>query len=97
MRVLLELLRIIFIFLILMGIVGTFFKNLYVNLGNGAEKYSWMSLVAIFILIFVLYRNKFQFSGWYKGEGKEKLPKKVSQTLIITAIILLFLPLIINF
>ena len=63
MRMILELLRVIFILLILMAIFDAFFENLYLWIGNGAEKYSWLSLIASFILIFVLYRNKFQFSG----------------------------------
>ncbi|WP_274307445.1 hypothetical protein [Solibacillus daqui] len=92
MRILLEILRVMFIFLILMAILGTFFENLYLNIGNGAEKNSWISLIAIIILIFVLYRNKFQFSGWYEGEGKEKLPRKVSQILITSSIILILIP-----
>ena len=79
-----------------MAILGTVFENLYLGIGNGAEKYSWISLIAIFILIFVLYRNKFQFSEWYEGEGKEKLPKRISKILIVISIILL-LPLIVSF
>ena len=92
MRIILELLRVIFILLILMAIFGTFFENLYLWIGNGAEKYSWLSLIASFILIFVLYRNKLQFSGWYEGEGKEKLPRKFSQILITSSVILILLP-----
>ena len=75
-----------------MVIMGTLFENLYFNIGNGAEKYSWISLIAIFIIIFVLYRNKFQFSGWYEGEGKEKLPRKVTKILITSSVILILLP-----
>ena len=92
MRIILEILRVMFIFLILMAILGTVFENLYLGIGNGAEKYSWISLIASFNLIFVLYRNKFQFSGWYEGEGKEKLPRKVSQILITSSVILILLP-----
>ena len=92
MRIILEILRVMFIFLILMAILGTVFENLYLSIGNGAEKYSWISLIASFILIFVLYRNKYQFSGWYEGEGKEKLPRKVSQILITSSVILILLP-----
>lgn len=96
MRVLLEWLRVLFILLILLAILGAFFENVYAALGNGAEKYSWISLIAIFIIIFVLYRNKFQFSGWYEGEGKEKLSKKVTQLLMTSAIIFMLLPPIIS-
>lgn len=94
MRIILELLRVLFIFLIIFAILGTFFENLYLTIGNGAEKYTWLCFIAIFIVIFVLYRNKFQFSGWYDGEGKEKLPRIVSRIFMISAVILLVLPLI---
>lgn len=97
MRITLELLRIIFIFFIPMLILGGVFENLYINMGNGAEKYSWLSLIAIFIFMFVLYRNKYQYSGWYEGKGKEKLSKKVSLALITSSVILLSLPIIISF
>ena len=92
MRIILEILRVVFIFLILLVILGSVFENIYINIGNGAAKYSWLSLIAILILIFVLYRNKYQFSGWYEGEGREKLPKKVSQILITISVILILLP-----
>ena len=97
MKVVLELLRIIFIFLVLMGILGAVFENIYRGIGNGAENYRWISWIAIFIVIFVLYRNKYQFSGWYKGEGQEKLSKKVSLALMTISVILLVLPPIISF
>jgi len=86
-----------FILLILTAIFFPVLGNLYFGIGNGAEKYSWISLIAICILIFVLYRNKLQFSGWYEGAGKEKLPKRISKILIAISIILLLLPLIFSF
>lgn len=90
MRVLLELIRILSIF----GIAGAFcsvaLANVYQNFGIDYQ-YSYFGSVAILILLFVLYRNKLQFSGWYKG-NKEKLPKRVTQALYLFSIILLSLP-----
>ncbi|KAB2335355.1 hypothetical protein [Bacillus mesophilum] len=97
MRVLFELIRIIFIFAIVGGLLGNFFGRVYLEIGIDTEKYGWMGFLAIFILFFVLYRNKLQFSGWYKGEGREKLPKIVSRILIFSSIILILLPPFINF
>ncbi|SES44012.1 hypothetical protein [Psychrobacillus sp. OK032] len=97
MRVLLELIRIIFIFAIVGSILGYIFENLYLEIGTDTENYGWMGFSAILILMFVLYRNKLQFSGWYKGKGREKLPKLVSQILIFTSISLLFLPPVLSF
>ena len=95
MRIILELLRAMFIMIILLAIFGTLLEELYLSIGNGDEKYISISYIAIFFIIFVLYRNKFQFSGWYEGKGQEKLPKKVTQILIISSVILILLPLII--
>ena len=92
MRVLLDLVRIIFIVAIIGGIAGYFIGDLYLAIDADTEKYGWMGFIAIMILIFVLYRNKLQFSGWYKGKGRVKLPKRVSQILIFSSIILLLLP-----
>jgi len=52
---------------------------------------SWLVGLAILILLFVLYRNNLQFSGFYKGTGKEKLSKKVGTSLIFCSVILLVL------
>lgn len=97
MRFLLKLLRIFFIFLVPIVILGAVFENIYINMDNGAEKYSWISLIAIFIFMYVLYRNKYQFNGWDEGKGKEKLSKKISLTLITISAILLLLPLIFSY
>lgn len=64
------------------------------TLNEAIESYSWLGGLAIFVLLFVLYRNKFQFSGWYKGKGRKKLPKYVSVTLIFISIILIISPFI---
>lgn len=97
MRVLLELIRIIVICAIVGGTLGYFLKNVYLEIGIDIEKYGWMGFISIFILIFVLYRNKLQFSGWYKGKDRDKLPKIVSQILIFSSINLLLLPPVLSF
>lgn len=95
MRVILELLRIIFIFAIIGSIFGAVLEFIYGTFGLNTKRYEWMAFSAIVILLFVFYRNKLQFGGWYKGEGKEKLSKRVSTILITFSIfLLLLLPLI---
>lgn len=95
MRVLLELLRIIIILGLLGGVIWTVIENIY-TLNAATERYSWLGMIAIFILLFVLYRNKLQFSGWYTGKGKKRLPKNVSYSLIIISILLMGSPFILN-
>lgn len=97
MRVLLELIRIIFLFAIVGTILGGLLSNIYLEIGINTEKFGWMGFTSVFILMFVLYRNKWQFSGWYKGKGREKLPKRFSQVLIFSSISLLLLPPVLSF
>ncbi|QOY36620.1 hypothetical protein AWH56_002790 [Anaerobacillus isosaccharinicus] len=97
MRVLLELLRIIFIFAILATLLGGIPHAIYSNIGIDTDKYGWTAMLGVFIIIFVLYRNKLQFSGWYTGKGREKLPKTMSKTLVLCAIVLLLSPPILHF
>ena len=92
---LLELLRIIIIFMILGGVGWAIIGNIY-TINEATESYSWLGAVAILLLLFVLYRNKLQFSGWYKGEGRAKLPKSVSLTLILSSILLILLPFVLG-
>ena len=92
---LLELLRIIIIFLILGGLGWAIIGNIY-TINEATESYSWLGAIAILLLLFVLYRNKLQFSGWYKGEGRVKLPKSVSLTLILSSILLILLPFVLG-
>ena len=96
MRIILELLRIVFIFVLLGGMLFSIVDHYYTELGVFTDRYGWMSIPAIFILLFVLYRNKLQFSGWYVGKGREQLSKIVSKLLIFSSIVLLTLPLILS-
>lgn len=69
MRVLLELIRIIIMFAIVGSALGYLLENIYLEMGIHPEKLGSIGFIAIFVLFFVLYRNKLQFSGWYKGKG----------------------------
>jgi hypothetical protein len=91
MRASLELLRIILI-LVIFGALGWAIIGSVYRINELTESYSWLGAIAILILLFVLYRNKLQFSGWYKGKGKSKLPKPVTVILIISSILLIILP-----
>ena len=90
-----ELLRIIIIlsFFGALGwvILGNTYSRFEVN-----ETYSWLGALAILLLLFVLYRNKWQFSGWYTVKGRKKLSKTVSWTLILVSIVLIILPLVLE-
>lgn len=95
MRTALELLRIILILVILGALGWAVIGNIY-TINESTESYSWLGAIAILILLFVLYRNKLQFSGWYKGKEKVKLPNSVSIMLIISSILLIIMPFILD-
>lgn len=91
MRIVLELIRIMAIFLVLGIILGSLIKLAFVTIGLHTDQYDWLCVIAIFMSLFVLYRNKLQFSGWYKGKEREKLPIHISQLLFAVAILLIVL------
>lgn len=96
LRILLELLRVMLIIGIFGGIGWQILWQLY-TANEVPERYTWLGGIAVIILIFVLYRNKLQFSGWYKGSGKVKLSKFASVSLLISSVILILLPFIMRF
>lgn len=93
MKIVLELLRIIIIFVFFGALGWAIIGNTYIRF-EVTETYSWLGAIGIFLILFLLYRNKWQFSGWYKGKGREKLPKTVSLTLILVSIVLIISPFI---
>lgn len=95
MRVVLELLRIIIVFELLGGLAWAILENIY-TINEVTESYSWPGSIAILLLFFIFYRNKLQFTGWYKGKGREKLPKSFSFILILASILLIMSPFMIG-
>ena len=90
-RVFLELIRITAIFLILGSLMGALVKLIYASIGINVDHTNGGLIVGVSILflIFVLYRNRLQFSGFYKGEQRFKLPKKVSVFLVSCSVLML--------
>ena len=59
---------------------------------NGA----WLVEGSILISLFVLYRDKLRFYGFYKGDEKVKLPRRLSAILVSSSIIMLIIALLIH-
>ncbi len=97
MSVFLELIRIIFICIVfgflIWGVVKSIYSTLQINIGNDN---GWLPGIAVYIILFVLYRNKLQFSGFYEGPNQKKLSRKLTLTLISSSILLLIIPTIIK-
>ncbi len=88
--------RVIIIFTFLTILLGAVPIAIYSSIGIDTDHFGWGVTLGVFIIVFILYRNRLQFSGWYKGKGREKLPGSVSTRLVITAILLVLSPLILN-
>ena len=91
-----ELLRIIFLLIIFIAVCGAILNRVY-SIGEVVETYAWLGGLAVYILFIVIYRNKFQFSGWYNGEGSKKLPRAVSTIHIVVSCLLLISPYILSY
>lgn len=89
MKMLLELFRIILIIVFVGGMIGTGLNYFYQALGINMDHFEWVSFVAVLLLLFVVYRNKWQFTGWYNGQGNKRLPPKITIALLICSILLL--------
>ncbi|KON70854.1 hypothetical protein AKG34_20115 [Peribacillus butanolivorans] len=90
-RVILELLRIVAIIFILGSLMGALVNLIYASMEINVDNTTggWFVGVAIFIILFVFYRNRLQFSGFYKGKGKEKLSNKISIFLICFSMVMI--------
>lgn len=60
---------------------STLFKNLYM-----------LQFIGFFLLVFVFYKNKVQFIGWFKNASAKKFSKRVTSTLLATSIVSVLLP-----
>ncbi|MFD0050394.1 hypothetical protein ACFVHQ_13855 [Actinomycetes bacterium NPDC127524] len=78
MKVLLEILRIIIIFLLGGGLLYALLNSFYSSLGTENPYDVWFIWAAVLIFLFVLYRNKLQFTGWTSGYSRRKLSKKTT-------------------
>ncbi|WP_280771413.1 hypothetical protein [Salipaludibacillus daqingensis] len=94
LQFILEMLRLIFIlFLILLfySLINTFI----IETAGGFEIFEGTNLLTVFfllqtggllVLMTIFYRNKLQFTGWYKGEHFKPFSKKLTQRLLILSI-----------
>ncbi|MGG4455229.1 hypothetical protein [Brevibacillus porteri] len=80
---LLEFLRVVII--LFAGLALLFFvesRLLLITL-EGAPLFLLLFANVVFILVF--YRNKLQFSGWYRGKEVKSLPPRTSKALVFIA------------
>lgn len=92
MKACLEILRIIFIIVLLGALLSSGLVKIYSALN--VEKYRWLGFISIYLLIFVLYRNKLQFRGWYKSKNNKKLSKTLTTLLLVISALLISIPIL---
>src|SRR5699024_8371832 len=46
----------------------------------------WLGTVGIFLLLFLLYRNKLQFTGWYRSKKQATFRKEITLTISILGV-----------
>lgn len=90
MGFLLEIVRIVLLMLLIGAALTALLHQIYASLGFESVN-GWLLGIAIYLWLFLLYRNKWQFAGWYKGQGREKLPRPLAIALIVCSIILALL------
>ncbi|MZQ81644.1 hypothetical protein GQF01_05795 [Paenibacillus sp. 5J-6] len=91
---LLELVRIVIFLAIGYGILGWVEQLIYSPFRIKIDNYFLYYLLGNLLILFILYRNVFQFRGWFKSEKNKKLPRTLTTFLSIAAICLLFFPIV---
>lgn len=96
MLIILELLRVLFILIVGTGVLSYFEIWVYGLIGIDmiANSMMWMGSLANLIIVFVIYRNFLQFSGWFKSSKSTKISRRHAIGLLGVATILLIMPLI---
>lgn len=91
LRVILELFRIVTIIFVIGMILGFIINSIYAIFGITVETTTggWMVGLAIFPLLYVLYKNRLQFSGFYKNGGQVKLSKRTTTILLCISVLML--------
>ncbi|AMM95617.1 hypothetical protein UP17_19365 [Peribacillus simplex] len=91
LRVILELFRIITIIFVIGMIMGFIINSIYAIFGITVENTAggWIVAMAIFPLLYVLYRNRLQFSGFYKNGKQVKLSNRTTTILLCFSVLML--------
>ncbi|MEK4186448.1 MULTISPECIES: hypothetical protein [Paenibacillus] len=88
----LELLRLCILLVLTLLVLGWAERLIY-QLIFGQPVYSWSMGFGNLLLFFMLYRNHFQFKGWYKSEKNQKLTLLTTRIITVISIGLIILPL----
>jgi hypothetical protein len=87
----LELFRMCVLLVLTLFILGGLERLVYQFI-FGQPVYNWSMGLANFLIFFILYRNHFQFKGWYKSEKNQKLTILTTRIITVISVGLILLP-----
>ncbi|SFF96607.1 hypothetical protein [Sporolactobacillus nakayamae] len=88
----LELFRVVLIVVFLGVLIASGMTFIYhlIHMSVGGLGFLFI-FIATLLFIFVLYRNKFQFHGFFRGKQLQKLSVKLTLTLLVIAVLLIII------
>lgn len=87
----LELLRMCVLLILTLLILGGLERLIY-SIMLGTPLYNWSMGIGNIVLFFILYRNYFQFMGWYKSVKNQRLSTSITRSLAVISMILIIIP-----
>ncbi|MHA6531255.1 hypothetical protein [Paenibacillus sp. BAC0078] len=87
----LEILRLLFLLALTMIVLGGLEQELF-KLLYDRTLYPESAGVGNFIVFFVLYRNYWQFKGWFQSDKNQKLGRSLTASLTFLSLLLILSP-----
>ncbi|MEK5439245.1 hypothetical protein MHI27_05675 [Paenibacillus sp. FSL H8-0261] len=89
----LELLRMCVLLVLTLFILGGVERFIYQSI-FGQPVYNWSMALGNLLIFFMLYRNHFQFKGWYKSQKNQKLTILTTRITTVISLGLIILPIV---
>ncbi|MEK5395148.1 hypothetical protein ACN6KS_05580 [Paenibacillus nitricinens] len=86
-----ELFRLCILLVLTLFILGGAERFVYQSI-FGQPVYNWSMALGNVLIFFMLYRNHFQFKGWYKSEKNVKLTLLTTRIITVISLGLILLP-----
>ncbi|WP_419885889.1 hypothetical protein [Paenibacillus sp. B-A-8] len=90
-----ELFRLCVLLVLTLFILGGVERLVYQSI-FGQPLYNWSMGLGNLLIFFMLYRNHFQFKGWYKSEKNVKLPILTTRIITVISLGLIILPIVLS-
>ncbi|MEK3795686.1 hypothetical protein MKX42_28470 [Paenibacillus sp. FSL R7-0204] len=86
-----EMLRLVILLILTLFVLGGVEQWIF-KMAYGREGFLYTALPGNLLVFFVVYRNYWQFKGWYQSEKNRKLNPGLTRSLIVVALFLIVLP-----